>query len=246
MKWLTSLVKKQHLSPLDEQKLFPSHVAIIMDGNGRWAKKRLLNRSAGHLAGTEAIREIVKAANQWNIKHLTLFAFSTENWKRPKEEVEYLFSLVSDFFKKYIQELDESMVKVSFIGDLTILPPTVLKVFNEAVERTKDHQHMVLHIAFNYGGQQDILQAVNKIILEKTKGPIDLKQFEERLWTQGMPPVDLLIRTSGEQRLSNFLLYLTAYSELYFTSTLWPDFRRQEFYQILQKFGQRHRRFGGL
>ncbi|MFC1984121.1 isoprenyl transferase [Chloroflexota bacterium] len=225
----------------------PNHVAIIMDGNGRWAKKHGFHRLEGHQAGAENIRPVIKCLNQYHIKYLTLYGFSTENWDRPEEEVDGLLYLFEESINTYISELHENGIKLNHLGHLEEFPQSLQSAINRAVELTKNNTGMVLSFALNYGGRLEILDAVRHII---TKGiptqNIDESLFNSYLYTAGLPDVDLVIRTSGEYRISNFLLWQSAYSEYYFTDVLWPDFNQEEIEKALQAYSQRQRRFGRL
>lgn len=225
------------------------HVAIIMDGNGRWAKKQDKQRTFGHLSGSENVRNIALAANKLNIKVLTLYAFSTENWKRPMEEVDYLMKLPEVFFNRFMDELMREGIKIMAIGDLSKFPPNTQRVLLNAIDKTKNNPGLILNFAMNYGGRDEIVRAVNAIASEVRLGKLDIIDetvFESFLMTSGLPPVDLMIRTSGEQRISNFLLWQLAYSELVFTDVSWPDFREDDLVEALKVFENRNRRFGGL
>lgn len=225
------------------------HVAIIMDGNGRWAKKQDKQRTFGHLSGSENVRNIALAANKLNIKVLTLYAFSTENWKRPMEEVDYLMKLPEVFFNRFMDELMREGIKIMAIGDLSKFPPNTQRVLLNAIDKTKNNPGLILNFAMNYGGRDEIVRAVNAIASEVRLGKLDIVDetvFESFLMTSGLPPVDLMIRTSGEQRISNFLLWQLAYSELVFTDVSWPDYREDDLVEALKVFENRNRRFGGL
>ena len=211
----------------------PTHIAIIMDGNGRWAKARFLPRTAGHKAGVETIRDIVKECSKLGVKHLTLYAFSTENWKRPKLEVDTLMNLLSTYLRNEIAELHQNNVKVTAIGDISALPKTCIRELNSAKELTKNNTGVNLNLALNYGSRADIKNALIDIV----------KNCES---TKSIPDPDLVIRTSGEQRLSNFLLWEVAYSEFYFTDIHWPDFKKEELQKAIYVYQRRDRRFGGL
>lgn len=229
----------------------PEHVAIIMDGNGRWAQKRGLPRLWGHKAGLEAVRRIVKIAPQHNIKYLTLYAFSTENWRRPRPEVEGLFALLQEYVNKETPELVRQGVKVRFLGERSDLSNSAVRVMSYCEEQTANCSGLYLNIALNYGGRQDIVQAVRKIAARVEAGELkaaDIKaaDIEAELFTHGLPDPDLLIRTSGEQRLSNFLLWQLAYTEIYVTPLLWPDFTEEDLQAALSAYRQRERRFGGI
>lgn len=220
------------------------HVAIIMDGNGRWAESRGLPRTEGHRVGVKVVREIVEASVERGIGYLTLFAFSTENWKRSKEEVNFLFSLFTDAVTEYIPDLKRNSVKLNFIGDIEGLPYFLRQSLSYALNETKTGSKMLLTIAINYGGRREIIEAVKKAL--NSKIDIDEESFKQFLYTKGIKDPDILIRTSGEMRISNFLLYQIAYTELFFTKTLWPDFTKEEYFKILDEFSKRKRRFGGV
>lgn len=229
----------------------PNHIAIIMDGNGRWAKKRFLPRTAGHKAGVETIREVVKECSRLNIKYITLYAFSTENWKRPKVEIDTLMNLLVTYLKNEIRELHKNNVKITTIGDISKLPDMCIKELDRARELTKDNTGVTLNLALNYGSRFDITNAVLNIVKDCKSDKINIDSINEDtikkyLSTKSTPDPDLLIRTSGEQRLSNFLLWELAYSEFYFTDVHWPDFNRQELQKAIYVYQNRDRRFGGL
>lgn len=232
-------------------KQMPVHIAIVMDGNGRWAKQRALPRLAGHNAGMEALREIVKKTSVLGIGHLTVYAFSTENWKRPKEEVGGIFKILIYYVDKELKELHENNVKVDILGDYSVLPQDAVKKLEEAMERTRDNTGLCFHIALNYGGRSEIIRAV-KALAEETRQnkiiPDDITEalFEQHLYSAGIPDPDLVIRTSGEIRLSNFLLWQTAYSELVFSDTYWPDFTPERLEECIAEYQGRTRRFGGI
>ena len=220
------------------------HVAIIMDGNGRWAESRGLPRTEGHRVGVKVVREIVEASVERGIGYLTLFAFSTENWKRSKEEVNFLFSLFTDAVTEYIPDLKRNSVKLNFIGDIEGLPYFLRQSLSYALNETKTGSKLLLTIALNYGGRREIIEAVKKAL--NSKIDIDEESFKQFLYTKDVKDPDILIRTSGEMRISNFLLYQIAYTELFFTKTLWPDFTKEEYFKILDEFSKRERRFGGV
>ena len=229
----------------------PTHIAIIMDGNGRWAKERLLPRTLGHKAGVEAIRSVIKEGSNLGVKHITLYAFSTENWKRPKLEVEALMNLLNTYLKKELKELHENNVKITTIGDIEVLPIKSLEAVNNAINTTKYNTGLNLNIALNYGSRNDIKNAVIDIVKNCKSGKIDIKDINEDmisnyLSTKSIPDPDLIIRTSGEQRISNFLLWELAYSEFYFTDVYWPDFNEEELRKAIYVYQSRDRRFGGL
>lgn len=229
----------------------PEHVAIIMDGNGRWAKKRGLPRIAGHKEGMNTVKKIVRAATNHNIKVLTLYAFSTENWKRPKSEVEFLLKLPKDFLQVYLPEMIENNVRIETIGEFDSLPIHTKEAIQNGIEQTKDNDGLLLNFALNYGSRFEIMRAV-KALAEDVKDhklsleELDETSFSDYLYTGSMPDPDLVIRTSGEKRLSNFLLWQAAYSELWFTNELWPDFNEEIFTQALLDYQQRKRRYGGI
>jgi undecaprenyl diphosphate synthase len=227
-----------------------NHVAIIMDGNGRWAKKQNQERTYGHFHGVEKVRDIAIAANDESIKVLTLYAFSTENWKRPIQEVDYLMQLPSMFFSRYLKELMEKNIKIETIGDLAPFPENTKKVLLNAIKETSHNTGMILVFAMNYGARTEIVEAAKKyheaVSSGKMKDELTEQGFEQFLMTSSYPPVDLCIRTSGEQRLSNFLLWQLAYAELIFTETPWPDLSVDEFKHLLAVGSGRERRFGGL
>lgn len=232
----------------------PNHVAIIMDGNGRWAIENNLTRSEGHREGMEAIRRVTRRANELNIKVLTLYAFSTENWKRPVSEIKYLMNLPIRFFDEFVPELMENNVKVQKIGFSNRVPLATARAINKAVEKTKDNQGMVLNFAFNYGSRAEIVESMKKIYKKINNNELKINEIDEDTISENLftgqfekyRDVDLLIRTSGEQRLSNFLLWQNAYSEFYFTKHYWPDFDSDLFDEALLNYKNRHRRFGGV
>ncbi len=236
------------MEKIDKKKL-PKHIAIIMDGNGRWAKKKSLNRISGHVKGVDAVREVVTACRELGIKILTLYAFSIENWKRPKEEVNALMELLKDYLLKEREEMVENGIRLLAIGKLEDLPRDVQKTLQDTIKMTKDCDGMVLNLALSYGGRSEILHAVQDLLsdLKKKKikpEEIDQERFSQYLWTRGLSDPDLLIRTSGEFRISNFLLWQIAYTELYVTETLWPDFDRKELLKAIVDYQSRERRFG--
>jgi len=227
----------------------PTHVAIIMDGNGRWAKKRLLNRVKGHERGADAVRTIVRTSREIGIKALTLYAFSTENWQRPKAEVQALMGLLERFLKSEEAELIENNIRLSAIGQIQRLPGKTLGVLEDVMAATADNDGMLLNLALSYGGRAELVQMVSRIARAVKDGKIDPDAIDEsvvadHLYTRGVPDPDLLIRTSGEMRLSNFLLWQVAYTEIFVTDTLWPDFSREEYIRILEAYQCRDRRFG--
>jgi undecaprenyl diphosphate synthase len=229
----------------------PRHVAIIMDGNGRWAKKRMLPRIAGHRKGIEAARLAVETAGQLGIEVLTLYAFSTENWRRPEQEVNDLMGLLRHFIKTDLEDLANNGVRLRVIGEYRALSPDIVSLLDDAIARTANNTRITLVIALNYGAQNEIVKAVRILADRAAKGEVDASAIEEAhisdlLDTRDLPEPDLFIRTSGEYRLSNFLLWQLAYAELLFVDTLWPDFKAADFEAAIANFAQRERRFGGL
>ncbi|MFD2044135.1 isoprenyl transferase [Ornithinibacillus salinisoli] len=229
----------------------PEHVAIIMDGNGRWAKQKGLPRVAGHKEGMDVVSNTVKAAVNFDIKILTLFAFSTENWKRPKPEVEFIMRLPKDFLHTYLPGLIENNVRIDTIGDFNGLPDYTKEAIQYAKDQTKDNDGLLLNFALNYGSRYEIMRAIKLIMSDAdlskiSVDEIDESTFSEYLYTNGISDPDLLIRTSGEMRLSNFLLWQLAYTEFWFTDVLWPDFSEEIFKQALLDYQQRKRRYGGI
>lgn len=225
----------------------PEHVGIIMDGNGRWAKQRGLARAEGHKAGTEALRDVLKASVAFGVKVLTVYAFSTENWTRPRAEVDALLMLFERAFAQELRELHESGVRLVLVGRKQGLSKAILKRIAAAEDLTQGNDRLVLNIAFNYGGRAELVQALQAIVREGVAADdIDESVIGEHLWTGSVPDPDLIIRTGGDMRLSNFLIWQAAYSELYVTPTYWPDFDRDALYQALLDYQGRDRRFGGL
>lgn len=224
----------------------PRHVAIIMDGNGRWAKKRLLPRAAGHKAGVEAVRRVTRHARAIGIEALTIYAFSSENWRRPAEEVGDLMGLLRLFIRSDLAELIRENVRLKILGDYRKFPSDVVALIDDAVVRCRANTGPVLAIALNYGAQAELVRAARRLAECKAPEEIDAAAIEAELETRDMPPLDLLIRTSGEHRLSNFLLWQAAYAELLFVDTLWPDFGPADLDAAVVAFGNRQRRFGGL
>ena len=232
-----------------ELKTIPRHIAIIMDGNGRWAKERGLPRIAGHREGINSVREITKICGKLGVKYLTLYTFSTENWNRPKTEVKALMTLLLSTIKKEIKELHKNDVKFSTIGDISNLPKGTVKGIKEGEKLTFNNSGLNLILALNYGSRQEIISAVNNIVLDIKKGSIDSNSIDENIFssyldTNNCPDPDLLIRTSGELRISNFLLWQSAYTEMYLTNTYWPSFRENELFTAIFDFQNRERRFG--
>lgn len=232
-----------------ELKTIPRHIAIIMDGNGRWAKERGLPRIAGHREGINSVREITKICGEIGVKYLTLYTFSTENWSRPKTEVKALMTLLLSTIKKEIKELHKNDVKFSTIGDISILPKGTVKGIKEGEKLTFENSGLNLILALNYGSRQEIISAVNNIVYDVKKGSLDSNSIDENIFssyldTNNCPDPDLLIRTSGELRISNFLLWQSAYTEMYLTNTYWPSFRENELFAAIFDFQNRERRFG--
>lgn len=242
--------KNRLLKQIDPHHL-PQHVAIIMDGNGRWAKMRGLPRTAGHHEGGKSLVRVLLACHELGIKALTVYAFSTENWKRPKEEVDYLMQLPGQYIDRYLPMVKEHNIKMNFIGHFDQLSDELQEHIRRAQEETRENTGLIFTIALNYGARSEILEAIKALIKKANEDAIDVESideglFEQHLMTAGLPPIDLMIRTSGEVRLSNFLLWQLAYTELYFTKVKWPDFHEYEFYRAIIDYQQRHRRYGGL
>ena len=232
-----------------KQGQMPSHVAVIMDGNGRWAKSRGLPRIMGHRKGVDTLKKLLRCCRDWGIGALTAYAFSTENWGRPTKEVDFLMTLFERVLRQELQEMMEENVRIEFVGDLLALPKTLQKEIDRAVTLTKKNYGIRFSVATNYGGRQEILQACKVIATQVRQGhlnpeDIDEALFSRHLYTSDISDPDLLIRTSGEMRISNFLLWQLAYSEFYITDTLWPDFDTSEFHQAMKAFQRRDRRFG--
>ncbi|MDH5387882.1 MAG: isoprenyl transferase [Gammaproteobacteria bacterium] len=237
------------MSESDHSSLIPKHVAVVMDGNGRWAKKRFLPRSAGHRAGVSATRAIVENCDQQGIEALTVFAFSSENWSRPKKEVDALMSIFISTLKGEMLKLKKQNVRVKFIGDRTAFPDELQSVINETEKQTADNTGLALTIAANYGGRWDIKDACKRIAQQVSSGDLSVDDIDESLISgelslAGLPEIDLFIRTGGESRISNFLLWQIAYTELFFTDTLWPDFNNKSLEAAIEWYGTRQRRFG--
>lgn len=236
------------LESIDHTNL-PKHLAIIMDGNGRWAKQQGFLRAFGHENGTKSVKEIIKTSAKLGIEYLTLYAFSTENWNRPKIEVQALMKILINSLKKELATLQENNIRLNAIGNLDKLPKTAQKELLDVIEKTKNNTRLTLTLALSYGSREELVNAV-KSISDKVKNniisidTIDDSIINEHLYTQNLPDVDLLIRTSGEHRISNFLLWQIAYAELYFTNVLWPDFKDQDLYEAIISYQKRERRFG--
>jgi undecaprenyl diphosphate synthase len=237
-------MRKKEVSP---SLKVPTHVAIIMDGNGRWALSRGLPRLAGHRAGTENLRRIIRACVEFGIKYLTIYAFSTENWGRPREEVEGLMHILEDVIDRELAELNQEGVQLHHIGRLERLDPKLQEKVLAAIDLTKNNDRLVLNVAFNYGGRDEIIYAIQRMIRDGKKAEeVNSDMVSRYLFTAGVPDPDLIIRTSGELRVSNFLIWQGAYSEWYVTSVYWPDFNKEEFRQALDTYAKRDRRYGSL
>ncbi|MBF0508789.1 MAG: isoprenyl transferase [Deltaproteobacteria bacterium] len=237
------------MKSIANQNSIPVHLAIIMDGNGRWAKQRGLDRIAGHREGAESVRTIVRASREIGIKYLTLYALSIENWQRPKIEIKALMALLGRFLKSELDEMLSNGIRLNVIGRLDDLPKGIKRRLKQTMDQTAHNRDMVLNLSLSYGGRDEIVDAAKRISLRVKEGALTPEEitpeiFSAFLYTHGMPDPDLLIRTSGEYRVSNFLLWQIAYAELYFTTTLWPDFRREQLLAAIEDFQQRERRFG--
>jgi len=233
---------------IDKSKL-PQHIAIIMDGNGRWAKKRGFLRNRGHQKGAKSVKQIVEACAEINVNYLTLYAFSTENWNRPKLEVELLMKLLISSLKKELMTLQKNNIKLTTIGNVNSLPKKVFKELEDVIDKTKNNNRLTLTLALSYGSREELIKTIKEISLKVKNNlispeNIDKSVINNHLYTQNLPDVDLLIRTSGEQRISNFLLWQIAYAELYFTETLWPDFTKENLFEAILNYQNRERRFG--
>ncbi|PIC68742.1 isoprenyl transferase [Sporosarcina sp. P21c] len=234
-----------------KNRQIPNHVAIIMDGNGRWAKQRKMPRIAGHHEGMKTVRQITNFANAMGVKVLTLYAFSTENWKRPRMEIDFLMNLPGEFLTTYLPELMEKSIKVEMIGDMDALPKHTKKAIEKAMEQTKYNKGLILNFAMNYGSRVELVHAMKELVEEVAAGTLKVEEINEssiesKLMTAHLPEPDLLIRTSGEVRLSNFMLWQLAYAEFIFTDVLWPDYDEDCFLQAIEDFQKRNRRFGSL
>jgi len=235
---------------IDKQKV-PEHVAIIMDGNGRWATRQGLPRKYGHKKGVNVLKEILKASKKLGCKVLTVYAFSTENWTRPTKEVDFLINLFSEVLRNEIEEIHEESTKIKFIGDLTPFPETLKNIISTSESLTKNNKKFLLNVCVNYGGRQEIVKVAKELALKSSSGEIKPSEVNEELFnsellTQGIKDPELLIRTSGEKRISNFLLWQLAYSEIYISEVLWPDFNEYEFLKAIIDYQSRNRRFGGI
>lgn len=239
--------KKKKNADMPETYVVPGHIAIIMDGNGRWAKKRGLSRSYGHRAGGETLRKIVYAARDLGVKYLTVYAFSTENWKRPQEEVDKIMEIFMDFFNRYQDEFSKIKCRVRFMGREEGIPADVMETIRKIEKVTETGDRIQLNVAFNYGGRQEILDAVTKMMAQEDRPPhIDEAYFKQFLYLPDVPDPDLIIRSSGEMRTSNFLMWESAYSEFWVSDILWPDFTGEDLKQAVLDYNNRHRRYGGL
>ncbi len=238
------------MADLEADRL-PQHVAIIMDGNGRWAQRRHLPRIAGHRAGVQSARTVIETCARLNIPALTLYAFSMENWRRPKAETDFLMRLLREYLRKELPVIHRNNIRLLVIGRSDQLPAAVLKDVDRAMEQTAGNTGMKLAVALNYGGRAELVDAFNRILQRRGQNgqppvPVDEEMISQNLYTAGLPDPDLLVRTSGEMRVSNFLLWQIAYAEIYVTETLWPDFTRAQLYEALLEFQKRERRYGGL
>ena len=245
--------KKENIklsSEIDMQRI-PQHVAIIMDGNGRWATRKGFPRSLGHNKGVSVLKEIIKASKNLGCEVLTVYAFSTENWSRPSKEVDFLINLFEKVLKKEIDEIHQELIKINFIGDLSPFPTTLKSIFNSSEALTRNNKEFILNVCVNYGGRQEIVKVAKEIALKSFSGiikpsDVDEELFNSELLTHGIKDPELLIRTSGEKRISNFLLWQLAYSEIYISDVLWPDFTEIEFLKAIIDYQSRNRRFGGI
>lgn len=250
-KWTRKEKQQLDMTELDRSGKIPEHVAVIMDGNGRWANMRNLPRVAGHRAGMKTVKDVVKAADEIGVRYITMYAFSTENWKRPRDEVDFLMKLPQEFLSTELDELIERGVRIRMLGSKDKLPGHTLDALLEAEKRTKDNTGLQLNFALNYGGRDEIVNAFAELAELVKAGEIDPKEINEQyisryLYTSDIPDPDLLIRTSGEIRLSNFMLWQLAYTEMWFTDVLWPDFTRDHFYQAIVEYQGRARRYGAV
>ena len=251
------LRKKEKNENIDSSEIsldmdrIPKHIALIMDGNGRWAVSRNLPRTMGHKAGVETLRRIIVEGNKLGIKYMTFYAFSTENWKRPKDEVNAIMKLLVQYLKQEIKELNRNNVKINVLGDLSKLPLDCYNEVNKAIEVTKNNTGIVMNVALNYGGRDEIVYAIKGILRDEKEGKInvdniDVNVVNNYLYTAGIPDPDIIIRPSGEQRLSNFLLWQCAYSEFWYSDINWPDFQPEDLRKAIYDYQQRNRRFGGI
>lgn len=244
------MIKKNFQNELIDNEKLPQHLAIIMDGNGRWAKERGLPRSVGHKEGVKAVKRVISNCIDLNIPILTLFAFSTENWKRPKNEVFYLINLFNKALNREKENLIKNNIRINFLGRIKDLPDSIIKQMNEVIELTKKNNKLILNIAINYGGRAEIVDAINSIILMVYEKKINIRDINENivrdnLYTHGLPDPDLLIRTAGEMRISNFMIWQIAYTEFWVTPVYWPDFNKINLIEAIKDFQKRVRKFGG-
>lgn len=244
------MIKKDFQNELIDNEKLPQHLAIIMDGNGRWAKERGLPRSVGHKEGVKAVKRVISNCIDLNIPILTLFAFSTENWKRPKNEVLYLINLFNKALNREKENLIKNNIRINFLGRIKDLPDSIIKQMNEVIELTKKNNKLILNIAINYGGRAEIVDAINSIILMVYEKKINIRDINENivrdnLYTHGLPDPDLLIRTAGEMRISNFMIWQIAYTEFWVTPVYWPDFNKINLIEAIKDFQKRVRKFGG-
>ena len=221
-----------------------NHIAFIMDGNGRWGKKRGRNRKFGHINGVKTVQKIVKSAIKLKIPFVTFYVFSTENWKRPKSEISFLFKLVNSYFKKEIKNVTENKIKINILGKTELLPKNLKKTLKETIKKTKKNNKLVVNLALNYGSKSELVDAFNKI--KKSKKKNSISQIEKNLYTKNIPNPDILVRTGGQKRLSNFMLWQLAYSELFFLNKLWPDFQLKDLLKIIKIYKKRKRNFGAI
>ncbi|WP_066507411.1 isoprenyl transferase [Abyssisolibacter fermentans] len=244
-------VKIQELKKKVLSRELPEHIAITMDGNGRWAKKRFLPRTVGHKEGVNALKRIVEVCGDIKLKYLTVFAFSTENWKRPEDEVNYLLKLLREFLKSELNTLHKNRVKINIWGDTSVFSDIIQEELQYAVEKTRDNDKLILNLALNYGGKADIIKACKELYHSIAKGEINIDDIDEELfskslYSKGQPDPNILIRTGGDYRISNFLLYQSAYTELWFSDVYWPSFDEELLYQAILDYNNRDRRFGGV
>lgn len=240
----------KYLNEIDLEKI-PKHIAIIMDGNGRWAEKRYLPRTAGHKEGIERLKEILESAGNIGVEVLTVYAFSTENWKRPKKEVDFLMKMIVEYLSKEAKELSKNNIKLKFLGERNEIPETVIKAMNKAENISKDNNGLIFNVALNYGGRKEIVEAAKKFAIEVKNDKVEIEtlneiKFKKYLYTENLIDPDLLIRTSGEVRLSNFLLYQIAYSEFIFENIYWPEYTTEYLYKNILEFQTRKRRYGNI
>lgn len=230
---------------MQEELKIPRHIAFIMDGNGRWAKKRLLPRKVGHREGVAALKRMIEECDKAGVGMVTFYAFSTENWTRPQEEIDALFKMVSEFADKYLSDYVKRGYRIMFMGDLTKLPADTVSALKKILDEAKDNKGMIVNIALNYGARDEILRAINTILASGVR-EVDAQTVSDCLYTAGLPDPDVIVRSSGEKRLSNFMLWQAAYSELIFVDDYWPDFDEKVFLRILQEYSKRDRRYGNV